>query len=359
MKITFVIPFASLAGGIRVVATYARVLSERGHDVTVISQPYGQNVSLRAKLKQFLGLALRVPPPERTTLLDFLGPKHIVLDTERAVEASDTPDADAVVATWWETAEWVASLPKEKGAGFYLLQDYEVYPPQPEERVAATFKLPLNKIAVSAYIRDTITKKHGVPPFPVVLNAVDHTQFFAPDRAKNKNLTVGLLYTPVQRKRVALAFEAMEQARKAVPDLKALIFGAGPPSDHLMPPSWAQYVCAPDQDEIATLYASCDVWLLASEKEGFGLPLLEAMACRTPVISTFAGAAPDLIDGSNGKLVDGNSEAIAGAIMEFALMDNSEWQDFSKAAYQTAQLCNWDRSASELISIIENGTKSP
>ena len=36
MKITFVLPLASTNGGIRVVATYARILHERGHDVTVM-----------------------------------------------------------------------------------------------------------------------------------------------------------------------------------------------------------------------------------------------------------------------------------------------------------------------------------
>ena len=38
MKNTYVLPLASTNGGTRVVATYARILHERGHDVTVVSQ---------------------------------------------------------------------------------------------------------------------------------------------------------------------------------------------------------------------------------------------------------------------------------------------------------------------------------
>ncbi|HWB19714.1 MAG TPA: hypothetical protein VG711_05385, partial [Phycisphaerales bacterium] len=40
MRITFILPHAGLAGGIRIVAIYADRLARRGHDVTVISTPW-------------------------------------------------------------------------------------------------------------------------------------------------------------------------------------------------------------------------------------------------------------------------------------------------------------------------------
>ena len=39
MKITFVLAFAGLAGGVRVIATYAKMLADLGHEVTVVSCP--------------------------------------------------------------------------------------------------------------------------------------------------------------------------------------------------------------------------------------------------------------------------------------------------------------------------------
>ena len=39
MRITFVCPIADLSGGFRVIAVYAKLLRERGHDVTVVSRP--------------------------------------------------------------------------------------------------------------------------------------------------------------------------------------------------------------------------------------------------------------------------------------------------------------------------------
>ncbi|MBE9475785.1 MAG: hypothetical protein IME92_01495, partial [Proteobacteria bacterium] len=118
MKITFVLPFAGLAGGIRVVAIYAKKLTERGHDVTVISQP-PRIISLVQKIKLILKGREITKKPTTTPLLDFLGEKHVILNRPRPVHNNDIPDSDAVIATWWETAEWVAALGKSKGNKFY------------------------------------------------------------------------------------------------------------------------------------------------------------------------------------------------------------------------------------------------
>ena len=61
------------------------------------------------------------------------------------------------------------------------------------------------------------------------------------------------------------------------------------------------------------------------------------MACRTPVLATRAGAAPDLIDGRNGLLLDTDPQAFATAIARFHAMLDAEWQGFSAAAWQTAR----------------------
>ena len=99
-------------------------------------------------------------------------------------------------------------------------------------------------------------------------------------------------------------------------------------------PEWVKYESRPPQDRIPQIYAACDAWLFTSRAEGFGLPILEAMACRTPVIATPAGAAPDLIDGRNGRLVEADPEAFVAALRDLLAGD---WTAASTAAWDTAQ----------------------
>lgn len=349
MKITFVCPFAALNGGTRVVATYARLLQARGHEVTVVSQPKPRQ-SFAGRIRGAVGLR-RGKQKIATPLLEFLGPRHIVLDMARPVEADDLPDADVVVATFWITAEWVAGLPASKGRKFYLLQDYEVFPYLPVDRVKATFGLPLKKIAVSTYIRSEVQTNHGSNDIEVVHNSVDLEQFETKRRSKPLTPTVGFLYTSMPRKNISLAIAAIRLAKERLPNLRAEIFGAMPLHEKLPLPDWVTYHRAPRQNEIPKIYGACDAWLFTSEKEGFGLPILEAMACRTPVLATRAGAAPDLIDGTNGTLLSPTPEAFADEILRFAQMSQEEWLAYSDAAHRTATGYTWQDATDRLLEI--------
>ena len=40
----------------------------------------------------------------------------------------DVPDGDLIIATWWETAEWVNALSPNKGAKVYFIQHHEIFP---------------------------------------------------------------------------------------------------------------------------------------------------------------------------------------------------------------------------------------
>lgn len=353
MHITFVIPFAGFAGGIRVVAIYAQHLQARGHIVTVVSTARRSPPRWRDKVQYALGLRSPPPPPRLAPWFDALGERHIRLDTPGPVRAEDVPDGDLVIATWWQTAEWVAGLPAEKGRKAYLLQDCEALDHSPSDRVASTYMLDLTKVAVSNYIRRTIRDRFAVQDEIIVVpNAVDTDQFQAPPRSRNATLTVGFLYSPAPRKNIRLALASLDQARAICPGLRVLAFGPAP--DPTVPlPDWVEYHDFPAQDRIAQLYAACDLWLFPSEREGFGLPILEAMACRTPVLATRAGGAPDLIDGANGLLLPDDPAAFAAAIRQFYEMPAEAWTEWSDAAYQTAARNDWNTATDRLLAALQ------
>lgn len=89
------------------------------------------------------------------------------------------------------------------------------------------------------------------------------------------------------------------------------------------------------QDNLAELYSISDVILLLSEKESFGLVLLEAMACEVPAIGTNIGGIPEvIIDGETGYLCEvGDIETAASKAVQL-LSDDELHQRFSKAAYK-------------------------
>ncbi|HKI68563.1 MAG TPA: glycosyltransferase family 4 protein [Verrucomicrobiae bacterium] len=341
MRIVFVLPFAGLSGGIKVVAIYADRLQKRGHEVHVVSVPR-RRMPLIKKAKSFLKGQGWPKVQKDQSFFDNPDVDCRVLDVARAVVDSDVPDADVVVATWWKTAEWVAALSAKKGRKFYLVQDHETFPYMPVERVRATYRMQLRKIVVSNWLAEIMGQDYMCTDLSVVPNAVDGAQFDAPPRVKNEDPTVGFLFSGSPRKRSEIAVEALEQARRVLPNLKAIAFGATQPADGQTLPDWVGFHLQPSQSLIPEIYARCDAWLFTSSSEGFGLPILEAMACRTPVIATRAGAAPDLIDDQNGFLVDGTGEAFAEKIVEIAHMSNSKWRAMSDAALASAGGYDWD-----------------
>lgn len=74
--------------------------------------------------------------------------------------------------------------------------------------------------------------------------------------------------------------------------------------------------------EMPRYYSMADVYASASLLEGFGLPLIEALACETPVVATTSGAAPEVV-GPGGILVPPGDSAKLGEAIS-VLLESSE-----------------------------------
>lgn len=342
MRITFVLPHAGMAGGTRVVAIYAERLKARGHDVTVISTPR-KPVAWRRKVKCLLkGKGWPDTRDEGPSHMDGVDVDHRVIERWRPVMDADVPDADVVVATWWETAEWVAGLSPTKGAKAYFVQHHETHPGQPLERVRATYGLPMHKITISTWLAGIMGEAYGDGEVSLVPNSVDCDRLGSPCRAKGERTTIGTMYSRLNWKGSDIAIEACRIARSRLQQLRVVGFGLQPPKA-AEAAVFDDYVETPEQDCLSRIYAGADAWLFSSRKEGFGLPILEAMACRTPVIGTPAGAAPELIGDGGGILLSGyEPEEMAAAIVRVAEMTETQWRQMSDAAYATASAYTWE-----------------
>ncbi|MEN2438977.1 N-acetyl-alpha-D-glucosaminyl L-malate synthase BshA [Bacillus sp. JR_21] len=90
-----------------------------------------------------------------------------------------------------------------------------------------------------------------------------------------------------------------------------------------------------NQDRVEELYSITDLKLLLSEKESFGLVLLEAMACGVPCIGTNIGGIPEVIKNNvSGFLVDVGDVAAATARAMSILEDEQLSNRFTKAAIE-------------------------
>lgn len=87
------------------------------------------------------------------------------------------------------------------------------------------------------------------------------------------------------------------------------------------------------QENVGELFSICDLKLLLSEKESFGLVLLEAMACGVPVIGTRIGGIPEVIvDGETGYMVEvGDTKVVAEKAVAL-LTDNEKLNRFRENA---------------------------
>jgi glycosyltransferase involved in cell wall biosynthesis len=344
LRITFVMALAWMDGGTRVISIYADRLRRRGHDVRVVSRAK-RLPGLRSRMRTLLTSGHWPRQQRYPSHLDAVAVPHRILPAGVPITEADVPDGDVVIATWWETAEWVAGYGPSKGAPVYFLQGYDGWGANPVARVDATWRLPLHKIAVAQWLVDRAAQ-YGDTQVSLVPNSVDTVQFHAPPRGKQARPTVGLLYTAIPAKGIDLALAALRQARRDVPNLHVIAFGHEELDPRLPLPPGAEYYRNPPQDQLKELYARCDAWLFPSRAEGFGLPILEAMACRTPVLAMPAGAAPELLARGGGRLVPaGDAAALATAIRELAALAEPAWCALSNAALATVTRYSWDDAA--------------
>jgi glycosyltransferase involved in cell wall biosynthesis len=105
-----------------------------------------------------------------------------------------------------------------------------------------------------------------------------------------------------------------------------------------------------DEDDLLALYQSADVFAYPSLYEGFGLPLLEAMACGVPVVCSNRASLPE-VAGDAALLVDPTDEPAIAAALVRALHDDDLRREMVAKGLRRAREFTWDRAARNLLSV--------
>lgn len=128
-------------------------------------------------------------------------------------------------------------------------------------------------------------------------------------------------------KRVDLLVEALAKVKAEIPDVRLLVVG-----DHDSNPAFSEVMAniraraaqvgVTDEvvftgrvEELPPYYRLADLYVSASQHEGFGVPLIEAMASGVPVVATRAGAQPWVADDAGRLAESGNADDLAAQIM--------------------------------------------
>ncbi|MFG0244499.1 MAG: glycosyltransferase family 4 protein [Phycisphaerales bacterium JB052] len=296
--------------------------------------------------------------------LDDMPCSVVELDGCRPITEDDVPDADVILSSWWETTEWMQSYSDTKGVKVSFLQHHEVHSWLPVERVQNVWRLPIPKIVVSRWLQDIARDEYGDHGAILVPNGLDTDHFRFVDRGLSGKRVVGAMSGSMGHasfKRFWLAVETVKVLQARGHEIEFVGFGNRVEDGEL--PAHSKFEVAPEQARIAEIYASCDCWLFTSDKEGYGLPLLESMACGTPVVATPAGAAPELLESGGGVLVDSDEpNVLADAVERVLGLPDAEWRAMSKAARDEAERHSWsvigDRMESALLEILSSANTS-
>ena len=100
--------------------------------------------------------------------------------------------------------------------------------------------------------------------------------------------------------------------------------------------------------DLPALYSMAATFVYPSLYEGFGLPVLEAMACGAPVITSSVSAMPE-VAGDAAILVDPNCVRALADAMQSALKDCRLRHSLSKRGRERAQLFTWEQTARKTL----------
>lgn len=183
-------------------------------------------------------------------------------------------------------------------------------------------------------------------------------EVYKPPKEKREKNTILYVGSEMPRKNLKVLFEAIAIVKKRIPDIKLVKIGK---------PQWknareeliniasksgiSNNVIFKDySDNLAEEYGKCTIFVMPSVYEGFGLPLIEAMACGCPIICSNRTSLPET-GGDAVKYFDPEDKNEL-AVEIYALLKNELLQkELSLKAQKKAQDFKWEKTVEKTIKI--------
>jgi len=219
-------------------------------------------------------------------------------------------------------------------------------------------------IAISDCTRRDLVAAYGVPPEKVTVVYEAAAPHFAPPSAEEVArvrlryglperflLTVGTIEPRKNLSRLLTAFEIV--ARQELVDAWVIVGRPGWLYDdffvRLEASSWRERVILPGfvpDEDLPAVNAAATVAVLPSLYEGFGLPVLEAMACSVPVVCSETASLPEL-GGDAVRYFDPTSAEAMATVLAEVLSDEALRGEMRRQGLKQAACFSWERAARE------------
>jgi glycosyltransferase involved in cell wall biosynthesis len=177
-------------------------------------------------------------------------------------------------------------------------------------------------VTVSEHARRTLNDRYRLPPERVrtIHHGVDH-DIFTPSNKVSRGEYLLYPARPWPHKNHARLFEAFAQLRAERPALRLVLTGEG---DFGNLPDGADARGRVSRTELVELYRGAAALAFPSLYEGFGMPVLEAMACGCPVASSNATSLPE-VAGDAARLFDPRDIGEIAAAVDEVLREPEPW----------------------------------
>lgn len=349
MKITFCLPLQGWKpiGGFKVVYEYANRLAQKGHEVSVVhpASMFRHKVLSAAWFRAvgkyiYFWLTRRYGPDSWFRLASSVQNRWVF-----TLDSKSLPNADIVVATAWETAQWVWECPSDKGSKFYLVQHAELWSGT-QVQIENTWRLPFQRIVISEWLKRELAEK-GLDSH-LIYNGLDHQDFYVEADIKERNpLSICMLYHKQPWKGCAEAIAALQLVKKRHPGLTVLLFGNDFADGPL--PSWMGFTKSPSGASLRKIYNQAAIFVNASWGEGWGLTPCEAMQCGCAVATTAVQGHLEYAEDNMNALLSEAHDVLGLADNICTLIENTPLrQRLAETGVRAMQSFDWQRSVEQL-----------